>query len=138
MNAAMNYCKGPRPTAFYLLALLFFPAVLFAIDRVAPTNYPQKVRTFYKITDPAVPALLHSNAVPLAGWNITAAVRSIDGALWLGSTQGIVRLDSSAPIRDQHQYLAGQRYLPDDVVEQLLPDENGGIWARTRTGVSHI
>jgi hypothetical protein len=134
----MNNCKTPPPAAFYFVALLFSPALLFAIEPVALTNYPQKIRTFYKIADPAVPALLRSNAVPLPVGNITATVQSSDGALWLGSTQGLVRLDLSAPIRDQRQYLAGRRYLPDDFVEQLLPEENGGIWARTRTGVSHL
>jgi hypothetical protein len=33
---------------------------------------------------------------------------------------------------------AGRRYLPDDDVQQLVPDTAGGVWVRTRTGVSHI
>jgi hypothetical protein len=50
----------------------------------------------------------------------------------------LVRLEVSAPERDRHQYFAGPRYLPDDRVEQLLPDAQGGVWVRTSTGVSHI
>ena len=34
--------------------------------------------------------------------------------------------------------MAGKRYLPDNQVDQLLPDEHGGVWARTRTGIAHI
>jgi len=114
---------------------------LIALNALEPIHlapYPQKIRTFYKISDSAVPDVLRSNAVPLPAGNITAAVRSTDGALWLGSTQGLVRLDFSAPSRDQRQYLAGRRYLQDDFVVQIVPDETGGIWARTQTGVSHI
>ncbi|HWW00630.1 MAG TPA: hypothetical protein VNZ64_13105 [Candidatus Acidoferrum sp.] len=104
--------------------------------RLAP--YPQKVRTVYPLNSPAVPAALRSNSIPLPVGSATAAVRASDGALWLGTTQGLMRLDFSAPERDRLQYLAGKRYLPDDSVEQLLPDEHTGIWARTLTGVSHI
>jgi len=61
-----------------------------------------------------------------------------DRTTWLQATQGLVRLDLSAPEQDRHQYFAGLRYLPDDHVEQLLPDAQGGVWVRTTTGISHI
>lgn len=109
-----------------------------AAEPMKLTAYPQKIRTFYSPADAAVPAVLRSNSVPLPVGNITATARATDGALWLGTTQGLMRLDFSAPERDRRQYLAGQRYLPDDHVEQLAPDDRGGIWVRTRTGVSHI
>jgi len=101
-------------------------------------SYPQRVRTFYSANDAAVPAAIRANAFPLPVGNITATVRASDGATWLGTTQGLVRVDFSAPERDQRQYFAGQRYLPDDHVKQLAADDSGGIWARTRNGVSHI
>lgn len=100
--------------------------------------YPQKVRTFYTLNAPAVPAPLHSNSLPLPVGNFTAAAWAKDGALWLGTTQGLLRLDASAPERDRRQYLAGKRFLQDDQVEQLWPDNQAGIWVRTRTGVAHI
>jgi hypothetical protein len=109
-----------------------------AWEPVQLVSYPQKVRTFYQLTDAAVPAGLLSNSVPLPVGNITAAARASGGAVWLGTTQGLVRLDFAAPESDRRQYLAGQRYLPDDYVQQLLPDDRDGIWARTRTGVAHI
>jgi hypothetical protein len=47
-------------------------------------------------------------------------------------------LDSSAPERDRRQYIAGQRYLPDDQVKQVAADAAGGVWVRTATGIAHI
>jgi hypothetical protein len=120
---------------FCLVGLASTPA---AAEPIRLSAYPQKVRTFYPLDAPAVPAALRSNAIALPLGNITVAVRASDGATWLGTTQGLMRLDYSAPERDRRQYLAGKRYLPDDWVEQLLPNANAGVWARTRTGVSHI
>lgn len=117
---------------------LLLSGSLRAVEPVQLTPYPQKVRTFYSLTNAAVPASLRSNAVPWPVGNITATARATDGALWLGTTQGLMRLDFAAPERDRRQYLAGRRYLPDDGVEQLVADGQGGVWARTHTGVSHI
>ena len=122
----------------FLGLTLLLTGALRAVEPVQLTAYPQKIRTFYRPTDAAVPGALRSNSVPLPVGNITATAHATDGALWLGTTQGLMRLDFSAPARDRRQYLSGQRYLPDDRVEQLAPDDHGGIWARTRTGVSHI
>lgn len=121
-----------------LLGLLILANSLMGAEPVRLSAYPQKVRTFYSLEAPAVPAALRSNAVALPVGNITGAVRASDGAIWLGTTQGLMRLDFSAPDRDRRQFLAGKRYLPDDDVQQLLADSNSGVWARTRTGVSHI
>ncbi len=122
----------------FLGLTMLLAGTLRAVEPVQLTVYPQKIRTFYRPTDAAVPGALRSNSVPLPVGNITATARATDGALWLGTTQGLMRLDFSAPGRDRRQYLAGPRYLPDDRVEQLAPDDRGGVWARTRTGVSHI
>jgi hypothetical protein len=111
---------------------------LQAAEPVQLAPYPQKVRAFYSLTDAAVPGPLRASAIPLPVGNVTALARATDGALWLGTTQGLVRLDLAAPERDRRQYLAGKRYLPDDGVEQLLADGQGGVWARTHSGVSHI
>jgi hypothetical protein len=100
--------------------------------------YPQKVRTFFSVNDPAVPAALLTNTTPLPVGNVTASARATDGATWLGTTQGLVRLDFTATERDRRHYLAGKRYLPDDDVQQILPDAKAGVWVRTRSGISHI
>ncbi len=111
---------------------------LWAVEPVQLAPYAQKVRTFYSLTNAAVPASLRSDPLPLPVGHLTAVARATDGALWLGTTQGLMRLDFAAPERDRRQYLAGKRYLPDDAVEQLVADGQGGVWARTRSGVSHL
>lgn len=131
MNPFSNHLVG-------LLSFLCLAGSLQAAQPVQLAPYPQKVRTFYPLDAPAVPVPLRSNSIPLPVGGITASVRASDGAIWLGTTQGLLRLDFSAPARDQRQFMAGKRYLPDDRVEQLLSDEHAGIWARTRTGVAHI
>jgi len=118
--------------------ILVLSCSLGASEPVQLKPYPQKSRTFCSLNDTAVPAGLRSNSIALPVGNITATARATDGALWLGTTQGLMRLDLAAPERDRRQYFAGLRYLPDDHIEQLLADERGGIWVRTRTGVSHI
>ncbi len=139
-----RHTAGPRlwpceiATAVILLSGCLASLSELAWQPVQLTSYPQKTRTFYGLSDAAVPAVLRSNSVPLPVGNITARARASDGALWLGTTQGLMRLDFSPPERDRRQYLAGQRYLPDDLVTQLVADEQGGMWVRTSTGVSHI
>jgi hypothetical protein len=140
-NLQRRHCtiviKGARWLGLLLLA--WTPAIAArAWEPVQLTPYPQKVRTFYPVADARVPGALNSNSVPSPVGNITATARASDGTVWLGTTQGLVRLDFAAPERDRRQYLTGQRYLPDDDVRQLMPDESKGVWARTRTGVSHI
>src|SRR6266850_902177 len=73
-------------------------------EHVQLAPYPQKIRTSYSTNDPSVPPMLRSNSVPLPLGNITATARSSDGATWLGTTQGLVRLDFTATERDRRQY----------------------------------
>ncbi len=122
------------------LALWFFllASPVSAWQPVELTASPQKFRTFFSLQDSSVPAGLRAPSVPLPAGGITAEARSSDGAIWLGTTQGVIRLDARLPDRDRRQYFAGLRYLPDDEIAQLLADEHGGVWARTRTGISHL
>ena len=129
---------SPRTVRLALLGLLIPTDFLGAAEPVRLVPYPQKVRTFYPLDSPAVPAALRSNSIAPPVGSVTAAVQASDGAIWLGTTQGLVRLDFSATERDRRQFLAGKRYLPDDQVAQLVPDHNAGVWVRTRTGTSHI
>jgi hypothetical protein len=137
MKSEFPNLNSIRRLALACLALTLAVSAV-AWEPVQLTNYPQKVRTFYKLTDAGVPAGLRSNPTPSPAGDFTATGRATDGALWQGTTQGLWRVDSAAPERDRRQYFAGRRYLPDDHIEQLVPDDRGGIWARTRTGVSHI
>jgi len=100
--------------------------------------YPQKVRTFHRLDDPQVPASLRAHRTPFPVAGVTASAAATDGVVWLGSTQGLMRVDFTAPERDRCQYFAGLRYLPDDHVVDLVPDTARGVWVRTATGVSHL
>ena len=71
-------------TAFLLL---MFVSSLGAWEPVQLAPSPQKFRTFYSLTDTALPAGLRSVSVPLPVGNITATARATDGALWLGTTR---------------------------------------------------
>ncbi len=114
--------------------LLTYPAAAWHPVKLKP--YPQKLRSFYSLGSTNLPPGLETNATPLpfSGFVTMAS----DGAIWLGTTQGLVRIDLSTAERDRHQYMAGRRFLPDDEVRQVLPDKEGGVWVRTKTGVSHI
>ena len=127
-----------RPTLAWLCCYFGLSSSLVAWEPVKLSPYPQKVRTIFSLTDPNVPVNLRTHATSLPVGNITAVARATDGASWLGTTQGLIRLDFAAPERDQRQYMAGRRYLADDEVRQILPDAHDGIWVRTHTGVSHI
>jgi len=109
-----------------------------AWEPVKLTPYPQKLRTFFDLADTNTPFGLRTNGTPLPVGAMTGAARATDGAVWLGTTQGLLRLDFLTSEQDRRQYLAGRRYLPDDQVLQVLPDEQAGVWVRTVTGLSHI
>ncbi len=121
-----------------LVAGVLLASLARAWEPVPLAPYPQKFRTFFKLDDPAVPAGVRTAAVPLPVGGITTSARASDGATWLGTAQGLMRIDDTAPERDRRQYFGGLRYLPDDDVQQIFPDANGGVWVRTRTGVAHI
>jgi hypothetical protein len=82
----------------------------------------QKFRTFYSTDAAEVPVALR------AGERKTAAAS--DGIEWTAAARGLYR--------DHKEYFAGKRYMPDDEVLALAPDDARGMWVRTRTGVSHI
>ena len=121
-----------------LLGLLFVGNLLHAIEPVSLKPYPQKFRTFYSLTNEVVPKAVQSSPARLPVGQLIIPVRATDGAIWVGTTQGIVRIDFTASERDRRQYFAGRRYLTDDSVEQIVPDKHAGVWVRTKTGVSHI
>jgi len=105
---------------------------------IKSSTYPQKFRTFYALTNAAVPRALRSDPTPLPLPGVTAWTLASDGAVWLGTTQGLMRLDTRTALADQRQFFGGKRYLPDDRVQQIEADQNAGVWVRTATGVSHI
>jgi hypothetical protein len=142
IQALGNRNRGPSgagATAWllaFLLSLSIYSAA--APNAVRLQSYPQKIRTFFALSDPDVPSALRANATLLPCGGITASAWGSDGATWLGTTQGVMRLDFAVPERDRLQYFAGRRYLLDDHVLHMVSDTNRGVWVRTVTGVSHI
>ncbi len=139
----MRLLTKPGSTLSHTLILCGFCCFLLACsiqawEPVKLSNYPQKIRTFYKLSDVEVPSSLHTNAAPLPVGGITSSAFATDGAIWLGTTQGLMRVSASEPVPDRRQYFSGKRYLADDQVQQVVPDSQGGVWVRTSTGVSHI
>ena len=73
--------------------------------------------------------------------DVTCAVKATDGAIWVGTENGLMRMDFTEPdARDIVQYFAGNRYLynGDDHVTGLAADDAGGVWVRNASGSVHI
>jgi hypothetical protein len=120
----------------WILALILASAALPQPLRLRA--YPQKIVDFYQFSDPAVPKPLSAQPPPAPLSAFTCQFISADGAVWTGTRHGLIRFHPAAPKPDDMQYFAGRRYLPDDEVLNLASGQAGGVWVRTRTGVSHI
>ncbi len=134
---------GERPdlklrSPFVAAALLAACACARAVEPVQIHAYPQKFTTFYQKNDRPAPEVLKGTPNPLPADDVNCAATATDGAVWLGTRSGAIRIDNKADRRDRYQYFAGRRYLPDDHVIDLTPDSSSGVWARTSTGISHI
>lgn len=73
--------------------------------------------------------------------DVTCAVKAADGAVWVGTENGLMRMDfSETDARDMVQYFSGNRYLygGDDKVTGLAADADGGVWVRNAQGSVHI
>ncbi|WP_168120008.1 two-component regulator propeller domain-containing protein [Paenibacillus sp. HB172176] len=108
-----------------------------------------KEMTYYKTGSASIPADIEwvedSTALaflPLSViGDVTSVVKDKDGVYWIGTETGLQRVNFSEPdTKDIVQYMAGPRYLygGDDHVTGLASDGEGGIWARTASGVTHI
>src|SRR5215471_2376931 len=67
-----------------------------ATEPIHLAPYPQKFRTFYNLSDAAIPLALRSGAIPLPIGGTSVLTRAADGAIWLGTTQGLMRVDFAA------------------------------------------
>ena len=66
-------------------------------------------------------------------------IESPKGILWLGTNEGLWQLDPANPEPyDRIQCFRASGYLLDNHVKSLQPDGQGGVYALTETGVSHI
>ncbi len=119
-----------------MLAPLIF-ALAAAAAPVTLVPYPQKFRTFHEAGDPSVPKALLELARPLPAGEANDAAAASDGAVWIGTSHGLVRYQARGAAADRVQYFAGKRYLPDDDVQRVVA-AGTGVWARTRTGIARI
>ncbi|MBI3681484.1 MAG: hypothetical protein HY235_13955 [Acidobacteria bacterium] len=110
-----------------IAALALFPSLFAQPVRLTP--YRQAIRTSHAAGDPAVP-----KALARASRQATSA----DDAVWSGTDEGLWREEPKAAPGDRKRYFASKRWLPDDHVAGLHADTTGGMWVRTKTGVSHI
>ncbi|MBY9077568.1 hypothetical protein KIH86_26985 [Paenibacillus sp. HN-1] len=105
--------------------------------------------TYYKTGSASIPSSIEWTTdtsvlkfLPLSVLgDVTSVVLDEDGVYWIGTENGLQRVDFSAEdTKDIVQYMAGPRYLygGDDNVTALASDGEGGIWARTASGVTHI
>lgn len=72
-----------------------------------------------------------STISPLA--TIRALLGTPDGNLWIGTNEGLVRLDESGEAR-----IGRAQGLADDFVETLMCTSDGQIWVGTRDGLSRL
>ncbi|MCD9020329.1 S-layer homology domain-containing protein [Cohnella sp. NL03-T5] len=113
-------------------------------DNALPQNVKDYIGgTIQAPADKAIPQLtgtLPGEMLPVDESDVKFSVADTDGTTtWLATSKGVVRINTSESYsRDVVQFFATQRYLPDDDVRYMLADGNGGVWAVTNTGVSHI
>lgn len=71
--------------------------------------------------------------------SLTALAAGPDGILWIGSAEGAACFKPNEPPATAGRwfYFWGRRYLPDNSVENIVPEE-GGAWMRTHTGIARI
>lgn len=73
--------------------------------------------------------------------DVTCAVKATDGAVWIGTQNGLMRMDlTEKDSRDMVQYFAGNRYMynGNDAVTGLAADDAGGVWVKNADGCVHI
>ena len=107
-----------------------------AKDAVELRPFLQKVVEKFQPDSAEVPARPKAN--PLPNGTARCWCYSKDGALWMGSDRGVLRMAQEEYARDNVQYFNAPRYLKDNVVAAITPDDANGVWVWTETGVSHI
>ena len=109
-------------------AVAFIGSVLAVLASAPCQTYTQKLVSRY---------VAHSDAIPNdLDWSKGLVVAG--KVTWVVSPEGLGRKEPDAAARDRTQFFAGRRYLPEGEIMAVADDHAGGIWVRTRDGVSHI
>ena len=157
----MKHKKGVKLLSAILAVAVIFTVPSFSVfsanGKPAGATYNtvqlQAVETkemaYYKTGDTNIPSDIEwsttSSAIDFLPQtviaDVTCAVKDADGVYWMGTENGLQRVDFSASdSRDIVQYFAGPRYLygGDDNVTGVASDSASGVWVRTASGVTHI
>src|SRR4030095_13449541 len=118
-----------------------FPGLICAENQKFATHFAPDAREVpAAVKAESSPTSWSGEAGPVANLRVYAKEKS--GAIWLGSNEGAARFDAKARHHwDRWQYFYGRRWLLDDSVLNIYPDETSGgrkVWVRTKTGVSLI
>ncbi len=117
-----------------------------AYEPIQLSAQPTKIMDFYDtqtpegvtwVTDYEALDFMPSAAIA----DVTCAVQATDGAIWVGTENGLMRMDfQEEDARDIVQYFSGSRYLynGDDHVTALAADDAGGVWVQNADGSVHI
>ena len=101
-------------------------------------RYPQKIRTFHPLGDPAVAKAHAYLAVPLPPGCPIRSVRLVhktpDGAVWVAGGPAVARYTGE----QGWEYFAGRRYLPEGDVQELVFERPDLVWIRTDTAWSRL
>jgi hypothetical protein len=124
--------------------------VIVAADAQQPNSYPQKIRTFHtaeefaRLTGSRVQmrrtlnqeeaAALRLRFLQWPSVDFTVVVVQSPVVTWVGTRQGAIRVRRQYA---SHEYLAGERWLPDDHVTGIGIDGQA-VWLETPKGFSRI
>ena len=70
--------------------------------------------------------------------HLRAIAIASDQTVWVGGPGGVARFTGALHPWERWHVFVGRRYLPDDDVHALDAGEEGSVWVRTATGVSHL
>jgi diguanylate cyclase (GGDEF)-like protein len=108
-----------RVSAVFLAAIMLLGGRAYALD-------PTKAITQYVQTG-------WTNQTGLPQSSVRAIAQTVDGYMWFGTEEGLVRFDG---IRFRVFDNRGGKGLPDNYVRRLLVTHDGSLWIATRNAVS--
>src|SRR5579863_1635622 len=102
-------------------------------DNVGPLLQDQRGKLWAGTLDGGLARFDGVHFIPIthfANKRISALAETADGALWVGTDRGLIRLEDGQ-IRETY---TTQQGLPSDRVHSLLLDHSGALWAGTERG----
>lgn len=69
---------------------------------------------------------------------ITAIALTADRSAWIGTTDGVYRLQANQDVRHYRHDPANANSLSDNQIESVLVDRDGEVWIGTQLGLNHL